>query len=652
MVIRDAEPTENTDTEKNLFLAAPMDRLAAFIIDHLILLGPVISIFTAPFERQLKEAILIGDDAGAILSGSHMVLMGLSALIIYHSVFLRIVGGSLGQILMGLRVVQIWNQEAVGTWNSILRVLLWCLNFFLLGLPSLAVFSDVQRRTWYDRASDSVVVTTRKSRSILKPNIFHRSMTQGFLAALSVFMVLLMAYVFYSELGSFNQRTKIYSLLEEDDVLCGVVGEAQNEWPEERGRPANRVSVALALFLAGEVDVSCLEAEFDPRAFANQQDALARLSKSFIYSENNELSDLYLESVCEYEDKSDACYVAKSIMDHQFVNNQKLNDPENAAVYSQLWVLDQEVESGNFKEAQEYLDKIPALSWLSNVRSPAQAKIMWGQGDLEKSRGAAEVAFNFLKGSSLLDLSSWLCHEELSRSCESWDSSSCTIFKQNVSEVGSATEDLKIRTALTKYKKSECEQGSALNLLSLKKLKLPSEVEQFALAKLQNNRLDVLAIAKDENQHAGLRLEAMLSLLGDNAEEDEVAYALDAFSLSYFNQGKNQLGEALIHAFMVRRDYEKIVAIAKELNLNNEHLSSTTLESQIVAEYHLGRKIKAQDLLVKYQAQYPQNWVKLEKSFKQVDASRDIASVGNHEKSNDQYKSKVEDFELVVRSME
>ena len=96
----------------------------------------------------------------------------------------------------------------------------------------------------------------------------------------------------------------------------------------------------------------------------------------------------------------------------------------------------------------------------------------------------------------------------------------------------------------------------------------------------------------------------------------------------------HNVGEALVNYFMENRDYEQAVKIAAKLYEAKTKLKKNILESYVVAEFNLGRTIKAKEVLDRYKEQYPSSWIEVSD-----DSGREPASVGNSE------------FALVVRSL-
>ena len=619
-------------------MAAPLDRLASFIIDHLIVLSPVIFIFCAPFEKQLKEALLIGNEIQALAAGATLALMTVSILIIYHTVFTHIVGATIGQLVMGLRTQRVWDKKNLGLWNATLRSVVWLTNVMFLGIPTLAVFSDSNRRTWYDRLSDSVVVTIRPRRSLMGPPLYHRSMVQGFFAALFLFMFFIGGNLVISNIRDYSYTNRLIELLEEENVFCRMVGEAQEDWPKEEGKEPNRVNVALGLYFSGDLGIGCLEAEFDSRGFANQEDSTARLAKALIYSDHAELSDLYLNSVCDLEKTGAACLVSQSMLsledgDQARFREKLLSVGDQAPVYAKLWAVNELLDLQDYQGAQELLVNIPKLEYLSEALVAAETKLLFGLNGEASSSGAAQVAYTLLSDDKKAELSSWLCYEELNKSCNYWDSVSC---EQLNSMAKDDSEILASNLASMAYlRKKECEDPEGVNYLGLMASGVTKDVKKLVKAKLSESVNDFRELAFNPKLNSKIRVSALTELLKYSKEPEDFLRVQVHWMKQSYSPSLNKVGQALMSYFMENRDYEAAVGVAEKIYESGPRMDRETLENYIVSEYNLGRQLKAKQILQVYKKNHPLEW---------INASEEPSEMDRTPASNNE-------FSMVVRSL-
>src|SRR5690606_19838830 len=103
----------------------------------------------------------------------------------------------------------------------------------------------------------------------------------------------------------------VASVLERDEILCQAIGDAMNDWPEEGGAPAARLSVAMALYHSGEIDRQCLAAELE-NLHIDDESALAYLGRAIVFDSHADLSARYMDRVCEASLTGEECSVIQA----------------------------------------------------------------------------------------------------------------------------------------------------------------------------------------------------------------------------------------------------------------------------------------------------------------------------------------------------
>ena len=103
-MIKDRTFPPQTDFSSVIGLASPKDRLAAFILDGVILL-PVIQLFQAPFKRGVLEALLSNSENLASQFRFLNVLVVLLIFFFYQSIMTYWKGQSLGKMFFHLKVI-------------------------------------------------------------------------------------------------------------------------------------------------------------------------------------------------------------------------------------------------------------------------------------------------------------------------------------------------------------------------------------------------------------------------------------------------------------------------------------------------------------------------------------------------------------------
>lgn len=147
-----------------------VSRALALIIDLLIVLTAqfvtvlVIRLLLNFFGMEELAAAVFEPTSGQPISLLATVLRlvisfisGALFLAIYLIFFWTLIDQSLGQILMGLRVVRT-NGSSMTLVPAIKRMLGYYLSFFSLGLGFFWVLIDDRRQGWHDKLADTVVV--------------------------------------------------------------------------------------------------------------------------------------------------------------------------------------------------------------------------------------------------------------------------------------------------------------------------------------------------------------------------------------------------------------------------------------------------------------------------------------------------------------
>ena len=185
------KPSENRPAKKDARslearLASPIDRVAAFIAD-LVLLVPLMTLIAAPFRRRALEAQLLENNEG--WASAYILAVGACVLffLAYQTVFLVWWGATPGKRALGLKVETLWeNRKKPRAFAAFLRAVGLCLEMLCLGLPWVAVFGNARRRPFHDRLGDTVVVAVRATKAAGPPNMAEISMAAPLLPTVSI----------------------------------------------------------------------------------------------------------------------------------------------------------------------------------------------------------------------------------------------------------------------------------------------------------------------------------------------------------------------------------------------------------------------------------------------------------------------------------
>lgn len=417
-------------------LAHPLDRMAAFLVDVAILFL-LTSLAIAPLQKKIKAAQLINNTESLILWVLLLFLVLGTISVIYswlmHSIFL----GTVGKRLFQIQVVDVWTGRAAKSSDYFVRAVLWWFDS-ITALPHFAMYSDPMRRTFHDRVSNTIVVSV--SRRVGLPPLA----TESALIKYSLLCVYMLGFVFLVDetrmafnLVESDQESSILSMV--SPVMCESVTNAQSDWPLEKGDVASRISIALALFAAGAVDEECLNQEAFLAFRANENKTLAYLARAFATSDDSELSDRYLEKVCELDPDSEACefsglislWTEKSWAEASEGFHRLI---PNAHVFVKTWGVK------HFEKVKDYASEIKLIDslWpnegLSEFLASHRAVALWGVDRKEESRVALQGAVENMGKSKQLGLTSWICYHELENGCGVKDVPGCQRFETLVEE--------------------------------------------------------------------------------------------------------------------------------------------------------------------------------------------------------------------------
>ena len=399
-------------------LPNPLDRLAANVIDGFIVLSPFLLVLMAPFKKMLREAVLLGSSSNLILSSVLCILTVLFFSFIYKVCLTWCYGGTLGQLFMSLRVVDIWEPEKRKLGNHLLRSAYWVFSYLLLCLPFLSIMSNERRRCFHDRVSDTVVLS-------LKGSIYPRpSFIEKGLARLTLVCVFFIGVVgfspqLYSLYMDFQRQDSWAQFLEEETLLCSSVETNLSKWPEEN---PTRLSIAMALYAAGEIEKSCLKREVDFIYRSGLESGMAALASAFIYADNAELSDKYLKVVCENYPDSESCQMGRIIELWNENNGVEISSlfeefGSTRSVYVTVWGILHFYRNNQYEKAMEVLKSITHVRRLADFLGLQTVKLHWASLREHEARISAETAMTAMSERGRLSLSNWLCFEEREKSC-------------------------------------------------------------------------------------------------------------------------------------------------------------------------------------------------------------------------------------------
>lgn len=293
-------------------LASPIDRLAAQIADLVVFL-PVLALVLSPFSRRAKEAQALGLDD----TWTWIVLSGASAgwvtLVLYQTLFVSVYGGTPGKLALRLRVVGVWGNARPRPIEALIRALVWSVEALLLGAPFLSVFSNLKRRPFHDRASDTIVISLNRRRQVGLSTLPEISIASGFQSAVLAAVTLTLGlhlFEYHSRSESSDQAKQALQAMisnrEDDGRLCPEVREAlmesSNALDKKQSILSHRLETVLTLFVTGAVGQDCLDGEAELAFWRNRDLPLANLTKGLALNQKApERATTYFNRACELD---------------------------------------------------------------------------------------------------------------------------------------------------------------------------------------------------------------------------------------------------------------------------------------------------------------------------------------------------------------
>ncbi|MEK6554582.1 MAG: RDD family protein [Bdellovibrionota bacterium] len=610
MVVRD-QTTENDlslvrTEELDARLASPLHRFAAFVIDYYIIVWPIILLAVSPLVRSMKLSMMVGDDYESNVALITTWIVGWFLILFYQAVCLSFWGATPGMKIMKLEIVNLWNHNTRPTLvGAFSRAFFLSMGFIFFGIPFLGIFAYPRRRAFHDRALNTVVLTTRSRYAVKAPGLTEmlvtRTVTWMFVGSLLIGFISTLLYE--AKKGDLKNKVSLSERLGREDAACAGLNEAYENWPQENGEIASRLSVAMALFAAEQIERECLEKEAR-NPFLDEKDvALSYLAKSFIHADNQELSDLYLEQVCHDADsKSEDCVLAEVIEamsnEDYAVIDQKFSElSPHGRVYSKVWALRQYLREERYEEASDYLDGLPDDLTLGHFSVPSRVKVLWGLKKPEAARQAARTAYDTLPAKDKTDLSGWMCFEEMSQSCEQTTQKSCQIFGRATEQDDRMGRDL--LPALTMFKMAECSENKTEGYQKLLQGLLHSEVKNLVQATAENDyaglRKMLLRSKPYEEIENEVADEAALVLAETTKDDTDMSLIQEVWSEKSYGLRWEQIGLKLFSFWQSKKDWLQAVKVGEKLapSLREDEF----LQEYAVTLYKAGMKKEAVELV-------------------------------------------------------
>lgn len=321
MVYQDLSIVQNSQAKLNKpQQATVLQRVFSALLDYFIL-SPIVSfIVVSCFSDGIKLYKQFPQSSEAQFVLFQMALGFIFFLTLIQAVFITVVAATPGQIFTKLyvrfdsEVLQdsSWIQLFFHAW---FRQLGFVLSLFCLGLPWISVLYHTKKRAFYERMTESTVLTTvPHPMSLLNWGESERKYIAVFVNTFLLFSTGLLILGFQQIYHKTLTSNLTYEKLNKENRFCKELDSVKQE---------NRLNIATALNLVGVLPDRCLDLEADFVLWRNFSDpatsdlkASAYLAK-FLTAENDDDEKKYLTETCRQDSKSVACAYAKGFSDEE-----------------------------------------------------------------------------------------------------------------------------------------------------------------------------------------------------------------------------------------------------------------------------------------------------------------------------------------------
>lgn len=344
------------DSKSAFSKAAVLDRFFSFLLDYLII-SPVISfLILALFQAEVsiwKNAATKADNFSvAILLGTAFIAL----FSLVQSFCIYFWGATPGQHFLKLQT-HADPRSGVLFLRLCLRQLGFWVSILFLGLPWLAILSHPQQQTFYDRLSETTVVSLKQRQSYFAFEVeprYWRSLTATFM----VFFVFILVGVVWQQHKRIGLAPNTFAKLKKQNQFCAELKTISLK---------DRLQTATALNLVGQLSDECLDKEAEYALWTMKDEeylSLAYYAKSLTEeSLNDERS--YLTQACSFKNKDYfGCQVASAFLEKKLLGLYNSLDEAKmgtqnllAAVlrYELGMTLDQSTqEHANFKKLKKF----------------------------------------------------------------------------------------------------------------------------------------------------------------------------------------------------------------------------------------------------------------------------------------------------------
>lgn len=477
-------------------LARPLDRLAAVIVDICVVLAPVYYLLSSPFRNWMTASFLMGSESDFITTAAGMAGVAIGLIVAYQTFFHFFFRATLGKMLFDLHVIPMFEGQRLSCWDCFIRAWFWVGEILCLGLPMLAVFSNNKRRPMHDRVCDTIVVS-RVSAGVNSPALWEQGLVRGFFGLALAFVMLFALLQLRGIADRLKEDSTLAALIEREGGACEVVNKNVSEGQEIKEH--DRLNLAMTLYAAGLADRSCLEAEVE-REIASQTPvgAVTYLAQAFVYADDAEVSNSYLDEVCAENKDSVECHMSHVVSKWSDENweavEESLNNAPQGSGYLEVWGVRHFMKQARYDKAMTFLNTIVNQKPLAEFSLVQRVKALYNSYQEKEAEAALLQAVTALPESEGRDLSAWVCAQQLQSGCQALDRPACRQVhagEERTNEIDFEMDN----EALARVLALECKNDGQMDYLSFSEAVNNEDWRTFFLANLKSQKEDVKASA-------------------------------------------------------------------------------------------------------------------------------------------------------------
>jgi hypothetical protein len=415
------------------------------------------------------------------------------------------------------------------------------------------------------------------------------------------------AIVFFSMFILLDKSHQSYyaSILSPEEYVCDDVTVGLETWIQD-GNPGERIDVSLAMYSADLIDKECLEMEAQ-RSVAFEEDMdKAYLAKAFVYEENYEISNKYLEEVCKINEEGEACLITKVM---NLWNENKwdeasdlLKTNEAKKSFSSVWAIKHFDKIQEFEESLQIISQMFPNRILGDFLSQHKTLALKGLELNQQNDLLFETVYQQLSSKDRIDFLARSCYRDLAHVCGKKVKSCQLLVKSDDVPFYLDEESMLV---VSYIKAARCSQADLDDVIADFKNRIEDPKLQLYMAAQKAESLNKDSVSKEiyksivqnsestsiVNVEARLRLLELVSSDSDINEQFKL-WQQDEKKSPYYKM----IGVQFLNKLLAMNKYKESLIVANKLKDFNS-LSKEARENLVIAFYENGKLSEAKKYL-------------------------------------------------------